>query len=149
MSTATVFQIALLAHIVNYVFLGGSGLAEVKGLVLLLLGAELVRALLLGSHEVVARGGSEKGAAYASLVRDLIDRGLCGVRLVVSDDHEGIKAAVARELPGVEWQRCVVHFERNVLSHVPASEMGEVAEDLKAIFKVRRERTPRALADSG
>ena len=62
------------------------------------------------------------------------------MRLVVSDDHEGIKAAVAGELPGVEWQRCVVHFERNVLAHVPASEMSEVAEDLKAIFKVRREK---------
>src|SRR5215210_1143033 len=41
----------------------------------------------------------------------------------------------------------VVHFERNVLSHVPASAMGEVAEDLKAIFKVRREKTARALAE--
>ena len=102
-----------------------------------------------GFREVLAVevAGSEKGAAYASLLRDLIDRGLSGVRLVVSDDHEGIKAAVARELPGVEWQRCVVHFERNVLSHVPASEMGEVAEDLKTIFKVRRERTARALAE--
>ena len=39
-------------------------------------------------------------------------------------------------MPGVEWQRCTVHFERNVLSNVPASEMSEVAEDLKAIFKV-------------
>jgi putative transposase len=68
------------------------------------------------------------------------------VRLVVSDDHEGIKAAVAGELPGTEWQRCVVHFERNVLAHVPASEMSEVAEDLKAIFKVRREKTARELA---
>jgi putative transposase len=68
------------------------------------------------------------------------------VRLVVSDDHEGIKAAVAGELPGVVWQRCVVHFERNVLSHVPSSSMAEVAEDLKAIFKVRREKTARALA---
>jgi putative transposase len=102
-----------------------------------------------GFREVLAVevAGSEKGAAYASLLRDLIDRGLSRVHLVVSDDHEGIKAAVARELPGVEWQRCVVHFERNVLSHVPASEMGEVAEDLKAIFKVRRERTARALAE--
>jgi putative transposase len=66
---------------------------------------------------------------------------------VVSDDHEGIKAAVAGELPGVEWQRCEVHFERNVLSSVPASEMSEVAEDLKAVFKVRREKTARALAE--
>jgi putative transposase len=89
---------------------------------------------------------TEKGAAYASLLPGLIDRGLSGVRLVVSDDHEGIKAAVAAEMPGVEWQRCAVHFERNVLAHVPTSEMSEVAEDLKAIFKVRRQKTARALA---
>ena len=101
-----------------------------------------------GFREVLAVevAGTEKGAAYASLLRGLIDRGLSGVRLVVSDDHEGIKAAVAGELPGTEWQRCVVHFERNVLAHVPASEMSEVAEDLKAIFKVRREKTARELA---
>jgi putative transposase len=102
-----------------------------------------------GFREVltVEVAGSEKGAAYTSLLRGLVDRGLKGVRLVVSDDHEGIKAAVFGELAGVGWQRCVVHFERNVLSHVPASAMGEVAEDLKAIFKVRREKTARALAE--
>jgi transposase-like protein len=102
-----------------------------------------------GFREVLAIevAGSEKGAAYASLLRDLIDRGLKGMRLVVSDDHEGIKTAVAGELAGVGWQRCVVHFERNVLAHVPASEMSEVAEDIKAIFKVRREKTARALAE--
>jgi putative transposase len=102
-----------------------------------------------GFREVLAVevAGSEKGVAYASMLRGLIDRGLSGVRLVVSDDHEGIKAAVAGELPGAEWQRCVVHFERNVLSRVPASEMSEVADDLKAIFKVRREKTARALAE--
>jgi len=102
-----------------------------------------------GFREVLAMEATstEKGAAYASLLRGLIDRGLSGMRLVVSDDHEGIKAAVAAEMPGVEWQRCQVHFERNVLSHIPASEMSEVAEDLKAIFKVRREKTARALAE--
>jgi putative transposase len=102
-----------------------------------------------GFREVLAVevAGSEKGAAYASLLRGLLDRGLKGVRLVVSDDHEGIKAAVAGELPGAEWQRCVVHFERNILSHVPATSMGEVAEDLKAIFKVRRVKTAKALAE--
>jgi putative transposase len=101
-----------------------------------------------GFREVLAVevASTEKGAAYASLLRGLIDRGLSGERLVVSDDQEGIKAAVAAEMPGVEWQRCTVHFERNVLSHVPASEMSEVAEDLKAIFKVRRGKTARALA---
>ena len=102
-----------------------------------------------GFREVLAVevAGSEKGAAYVSLLRGLLDRGLKGVKLVVSDDHEGIKAAVAGELPGVGWQRCVVHFERNVLSQVPASSMSEVAEDLKAIFKVRREKTALALAE--
>jgi putative transposase len=102
-----------------------------------------------GFREVLAVevAGTEKGAAYASLLRGLIDRGLSGVRLVVSDDHEGIKAAVFGELPGAQWQRCAVHFERNVLSHVPSSSVAEVAEDLKAIFKVRRQKTARALAE--
>ena len=102
-----------------------------------------------GFREVLAVevAGSEKSEAYASLLRGLLDRGLWGVRLVISDDHEGIKAAVRGELPGVGWQRCVIHFERNVLSHVPSSLMAEVAEDLKAVFKVRRENTARALAE--
>ena len=103
-----------------------------------------------GFREVLAVevAATEKGAAYASLLRGLIDRGLSGgVRLVVSDDHEGIKAAVASELPGTEWQRCTVHFERNVLSHVPSTSMAEVGQDLKAIFKVRRVKTAEALAE--
>jgi putative transposase len=102
-----------------------------------------------GFREVLAVevASSERGAAYTSLLRDLIDRGLNGVRLVVSDDHEGIKAAVAGELPGAGWQRCTVHFERNVLSHVPTTSIAEVAQDLKAIFKVRREKTARALTE--
>jgi putative transposase len=102
-----------------------------------------------GFREVLAVevAGSEKGAAYASLLRGLIDRGLHGVCLVVSDDHESIKAAVASELPGTEWQRCTVHFERNVLSHVPSTSMAEVAQDLKAIFTVRRMKTAEVLAE--
>lgn len=91
--------------------------------------------------------GTEKAVAYTSLLRGLIDRGLSGVRLVVSDDHEGIKAAISGELPGVEWQRCIVHFERNVLSSVPSSSVAGVAQDLKAIFKLRRHKTAEALAE--
>jgi putative transposase len=68
-------------------------------------------------------------------------------RREVSDDHEGIKAAVSGELPGAEWQRCTVHVERNVPSHVPPDSMAEVAEDLKPIFRVRRERTAKALVE--
>src|SRR4051812_15781262 len=52
------------------------------------------------------------------------------------------------ELAGADWQRRGgVHFERNVLSHVPSSSMLEVGEDIKAIFKVRREKTARTLAE--
>ena len=96
---------------------------------------------------VEVAGSAEKGAAYASLLRGLIGRGLSGVRLVISEDHEGIKAAVSGELPGAEWQRCTVHFERNILAHVPSSSMAEVAQDIKAIFKVRRAKTAKALAE--
>jgi putative transposase len=80
-----------------------------------------------GFREVLAVevAGSEKGAAYASLLRGMLDLGLKGVCLLVSDDHEGIKTAVSGELPGAEWQRCAVHFERNILAHVPASSMAE------------------------
>jgi putative transposase len=101
-----------------------------------------------GFREVLAVeiAGSEKSAAYASLLRGLIDRGLKGVRLVVCDDHEGIKAAVFGELPGAQWQRCVVHFARDVLSRVPASSMADAAEDLKAVFGVRRKKSALALA---
>jgi putative transposase len=82
-----------------------------------------------GFREVLAVevAGSQKGAAYAWLLGGLVHRGLSGVRLVISDEHEGIKAAVSGELPGAEWQRCTVHFERNVLSHVPTFSVGEVA----------------------
>jgi putative transposase len=66
---------------------------------------------------------------------------------VVSDDHEAIKAAVAAELAGVAWQRCVVHFERNVLAQVPYHAKAEVAADLRAIFAVRRRETAETLAE--
>ncbi len=88
----------------------------------------------------------EKAVAYQGLLRGLLDRGLRGVRLVISDDHEGIKAAVGAELPRARWQRCVVHFERNILAQVPAHAQGEVAGDLKENFAVSRRETAEALA---
>jgi putative transposase len=63
-----------------------------------------------------------------------VERGLHGVRLVISDDHPSIRQAVMAELPGGSWQRCVVHFMRNVLAHVPQSERGVVAEKLQEVF---------------
>jgi transposase-like protein len=88
----------------------------------------------------------EQALVWQGLLRGLVDRGLRGVKLVISDDHEGIKAAVATELSGVAWQRCVVHFERNVLAHVPEQAKEEVAADLQGVFAVRRRETAEALA---
>jgi transposase-like protein len=96
---------------------------------------------------VVEAGTGERAAAWQGLLRGLVDRGLKGVVLVVSDSHEGIKAAVKTELSGSAWQRCVVHFERNVLAHVPAHAQREVAADLKAVFLVLRRETAVGLAN--
>ena len=103
-----------------------------------------------GYREVLAveSAAGEKKEAYRNLLKDLLQRGLSGVQLVVSDDHESIKAAVQAELPSTRWQRCVAHFERNVLCHVPSSEMAEVAADLSGIFAVHREETARGLAEA-
>jgi putative transposase len=103
-----------------------------------------------GYREVLAveEAGGERREVYRQLLRGLLDRGLRGVLLVVSDDHEAIKQAVASELPEARWQRCLAHFQRNVLAHVPISEAGEVAADFWAIFGVRREETARALAQA-
>ncbi len=103
-----------------------------------------------GYREVLAVevAGGERREAYRQLLRGLVDRGLQGVLLVVSDDHEAVKQAVASELPEARWQRCLAHFQRNVLAHVPVREAREVAADFWAIFGVRREETARALAHS-
>jgi transposase-like protein len=68
------------------------------------------------------------------------------VKLVISDDHPAIRQAVRSELPGVQWQRCVVHFERNVLAHVPQEAREEVGEGLREVFSARRRATAEALA---
>jgi transposase-like protein len=101
-----------------------------------------------GFREVLALEtyAGERAEAYRNLLKGLIQRGLCGVSLVVSDDHEAIQAAVRMELPGVVWQRCVVHFMRNVLTKVPQGQRAQVAADLKSIFLVNRLEDARALA---
>ncbi len=100
-----------------------------------------------GYREVLAveSAAGERKEAYRSLLKGLLERGLHGVQLVISDDHDSIKAAVQTELPSVRWQRCVAHFERNVLSQVPAADMAEVAADLKGIFAVYRRESADAL----
>jgi transposase-like protein len=64
-------------------------------------------------------GASEDHQFWTSFLRSLVKRGLKGVRLVISDAHEGLRQAIAKVLHEASWQRCRVHFMRNVLSVVP------------------------------
>jgi transposase-like protein len=101
-----------------------------------------------GFREVLAveTYAGERAEAYRGLLKGLVQRGLCGVSLVISDDHDAIQAAVRTELPGVVWQRCLVHFMRTVLAKVPQSERTEVAADLKSVFAVNRLEDARPVA---
>ena len=77
---------------------------------------------------------SEDGAGWTIFLRDLVARGLAGVRLVISDDHAGLVAAIAAVLPGSSWQRCRTHFMRNILAKVPKSAQPFVATLVRSIF---------------
>lgn len=74
-----------------------------------------------GDREVLglAVGDSEDGAFWTGFLRSLRARGLSGVRLVISDAHQGLRAAIATVFLGAAWQRCRVHFLRNVLARIP------------------------------
>jgi transposase-like protein len=77
---------------------------------------------------------TESEATYQELFRSLKRRGLKGVQLVVSDDHEGLKSAVFRHFQGASHQRCQVHYARNLLGMVGYASRKELGADLRAIF---------------
>lgn len=77
---------------------------------------------------------TEDGAGWTAFLRSLTARGLSGVRLVVSDAHEGLKDAIGAVLPGASWQRCRTHFMRNLLTKVPKSSQQMVATLVRSIF---------------
>jgi putative transposase len=78
---------------------------------------------------------SEAEVHWREFLASLQDRGLHAVRLIVSDDHAGLKAAREARFPGVPWQRCQFHLQQNAGHYVPRLSMrGEVAADLRAIF---------------
>ena len=89
-----------------------------------------------GEREIlgIEIGSSEEEAFWTSFLRTLVARGLTGVELVVSDAHEGLKAALAKVLNGASWQRCRVHFMRNVLAHVPKGDKSMAAAAIRTIF---------------
>ncbi|MBX5476888.1 MAG: IS256 family transposase [Clostridia bacterium] len=89
-----------------------------------------------GEREVLGLdvGPSEDGAFWMAFLRGLLARGLKGVKLVISDAHEGLKAAIDAVLQGASWQRCRVHFMRNILAQVPKSAQPMVAAAVRTIF---------------
>jgi putative transposase len=89
-----------------------------------------------GWREVLgfAVGDSEDGAFWTAFLRSLKARGLAGVQLVISDAHTGLKQAIAGVLLGAAWQRCRVHFLRNVLAQVPKGNAEMVAAAIRTVF---------------
>jgi len=91
---------------------------------------------MTGEREVLgcAVGDTEDETFWSEFFRSLRERGLRGVRLVISDAHLGLKAAIAKCFIGAAWQRCRVHFMRNVLAKVPRANAEMVAAAIRTIF---------------
>ena len=79
-------------------------------------------------------GVQESEESWAELLRQLVDRGLTGIRLVISDAHAGLAGAVRRLLPEAEHQRCTVHLTRNVVAKVPQRLRKRVAKEVVRIL---------------
>jgi putative transposase len=79
-------------------------------------------------------GDSETEGFWSEFIASLKERGLTGVRLVVSDAHVGLTKAIRRQLQGCVWQRCRVHFARNLLQRVPKAHQGMVTAALRSVF---------------
>lgn len=79
-------------------------------------------------------GDSESEQVWGEVFRSLKDRGLGGVELVVSDAHGGIRAALKRHLQGVAWQRCRVHYKREMMRKVSYKRIKELTADLAVVF---------------
>ena len=82
----------------------------------------------------VALGCREDGESWRSFLRHLKERGLSGVRLVTSDKALGLVEVLGEFFPEALWQRCVVHFERNVLKDIPRNQMEPVSRMLRAVY---------------
>lgn len=79
-------------------------------------------------------GGSEDEAFWLAFLRSLVKRGLKRVQLVISDAHEGLKKALSQVFIGASWQRCRVHFMRNLLARIPHKDKKAVADAVRLIF---------------
>lgn len=90
-----------------------------------------------GHRELLAvtMGPQESEDSWSDLLKQLVERGLHGVRLVITDEHQGIKNAVRRHLPEAKRQRCYVHLLRNVGGKLPKRHRQRVLKEASAIFK--------------
>lgn len=78
---------------------------------------------------------SEQEVHWRTFLQSLVARGLCGVQLITSDDHPGLKAARLAVFGGILWQRCQFHLQQNATAHVPhRDQLTEVAADIRTIF---------------
>lgn len=102
---------------------------DVSALVAYAVGPDGYRHLL-----AVTLGAEESEASWSQLLQQLVDRGLSGVQLIISDEHAGLKAAVRRWFPEVPRQRCTVHLARNVLTKVPQRLRSRLAREIAALF---------------
>ncbi len=82
----------------------------------------------------VAVADTESAATYQEVFRSLKARGLTGVRLVISDDHAGLRQAIAKHFQGASWQRCQVHVTRNLCGQVAATKRANLAAGLREVF---------------
>jgi putative transposase len=90
---------------------------------------------------------AEDGAGWTQFLRGLVARGLNGVKLVISDAHAGIKAAIDAVLPGASWQRCRTLFMRNLLAKVPKAAQGMVSGLVRTTFEQPDHKSVRAQFD--
>lgn len=86
-----------------------------------------------GRSWAIVEGPKEARSGWSSFLRRLTDRGLSGVQLIISDACRGLVESAAEYFPDAQWQRCVVHFYRNVFSLVPSGKVRDIARMLKAI----------------
>ena len=102
---------------------------------------------LEGRQEILAVEPMENESeeTYSALFRRLQERGLEKVWLCVSDAHRGLQAAIRSTLHGTSWQRCKVHFMRNILAYVPQRDKEKVAAKLKLIWQAPDEKSARAM----
>jgi transposase-like protein len=91
--------------------------------------------------------GNDEGSAWPRFIRSLVERGLHGVRLVISDDHAGLVKAIREQLLGSSWQRCRVHFTRNAQELVPRSARSMVASAIRSVFEQPDARSAREQLD--